>query len=120
MEVLGLHHVNINVHSLPESLAFYVDGLGFASFDRPGFSIDGAWLRIGAHELHLFVRPDALIDRRQHFALSVADIEQCARHLEAKEIKFRMATQIAGVNRQIFVHDPSGNRIELTQLGTQA
>ena len=116
MEVIGLHHVNVNVHSLPEALAFYVDGLGFTSFDRPGFKIDGAWLNMGAHELHLFVRPDAVIDRNQHFALAVTDINECARHLDAKGLKYRLAPEIEGVNRQIFIHDPSGNRIELNEV----
>ena len=116
MDVLGIHHVNVNVHSLPEALAFYVDGLGFTSFERPGFKIDGAWLNMGSHELHLFVRPDAVIDRNQHFALAVTDINDCARHLEAKGLKYRLAPEIEGVNRQIFIHDPSGNRIELNEV----
>lgn len=116
MKVLGLHHVNVNVHSLPDSLAFYVDGLGFSAFERPGFKIDGAWLHMGSHELHLFVRPDAVIDRNQHFALAVADITECAKHLDAKGLKYRLAPEIEGVNRQIFIHDPSGNRIELNEV----
>jgi catechol 2,3-dioxygenase-like lactoylglutathione lyase family enzyme len=118
MEVLGLHHVNVNVHSLPEALEFYVEGLGFTSFERPGFKIDGAWLNMGPHELHLFVRPDAVIDRNQHFALAVTDINECAQHLEAKGLKYRLAPEMAGVNRQIFIHDPSGNRIELNEVKT--
>ncbi|CAB4550371.1 unannotated protein [freshwater metagenome] len=116
MEILGLHHVNLNVHSLEDSLAFYVDGLGCSEFSRPGFTIDGAWLRIGAHELHLMVRSDAVIDRSQHFALTVTNIEECRRHLDAKGISYRVAPEISGVNRQIFLRDPSGNRIELNLL----
>jgi catechol 2,3-dioxygenase-like lactoylglutathione lyase family enzyme len=118
MEVLGIHHVNVNIHSLPEALAFYVDGLGFTSFDRPGFTIDGAWLNMGPHELHLFVRPDAVIDRNQHFALAVTDINDCARHLDSKGLKYRLAPEMPGVNRQIFIYDPSGNRIELNEVKT--
>jgi catechol 2,3-dioxygenase-like lactoylglutathione lyase family enzyme len=49
MDVLGIHHVNVNIHSLPEALEFYVEGLGFTSFERPGFKIDGAWLKMGPH-----------------------------------------------------------------------
>ncbi len=116
MEILGLHHVNLNVHSLADSLAFYVDGLGCSEFSRPGFTIDGAWLHIGAHELHLVVRSDAVIDRSQHFALTVTNIDECCRHLDEKRISYRVAPEIAGVNRQIFLHDPSGNRIELNLL----
>lgn len=113
MEILGLHHVNLNVHSLEDSLAFYVDGLGCSEISRPGRTIDGAWLRIGAHEVHLRVRPDAVIDRNQHFALTATNLDECRRHLDAKGISYRVAPEIAGVNRQIFLHDPSGNRIEL-------
>lgn len=108
MEILGLHHVNLNVHSLEDSLAFYVDGLGCSEFSRPGFSIDGAWLRIGAHELHLMVRSDAVIDRSQHFALTVTNIEQCRRHLDAKESHIKWPPKLLASIVRFFCVTPVG------------
>jgi extradiol dioxygenase family protein len=46
----------------------------------------------------------------------VTDISECARHLDSKGLKYRLAPEIDGVNRQIFIHDPSGNRIELNEV----
>ena len=43
----------------------------------------------------------------------MTNIEECRRHLDEKGISYRVAPEIAGVNRQIFLRDPSGNRIEL-------
>jgi len=31
-------------------------------------------------------------------------------------LKYRLAPEMTGVNRQIFIHDPSGNRIELNEV----
>lgn len=116
MDVRGLHHVNVNVASLEESLGFYVDRLGFTVRpDRPDFPFAGAWLQMGEHQIHLVVSDDFTVDPRQHFALAVDDIEACAAHLDAMGVEYRGPLGIPGAGRQIFLKDPSGNRIELNQ-----
>ena len=115
MRVHGLHHVNVNVHQLDEALAFYVDGLGFTPFQRPEMKVRGGWLQMGAQELHLMEAPDAVIDKRQHFALLVESVDDAAAHLEAKAIPFRRIHNDDGRSDQLFVHDPSGNRIEIQE-----
>ena len=115
MDVLGLHHVNVNVHSLPEALEYYVDGLGFAVLERPDFDFAGAWLAMGEHQLHLVVDPAAAIDPQQHFALQVVDLDACCASLDARGVEYRRSPAIAGAGRQAFLRDPSGNRIELNE-----
>ncbi len=115
MRVLGLHHVNVNVHQLDEALAFYVDGLGFEPFSRPEMKIRGGWLRMGVHELHIMETPGAVIDKRQHFALLVDSVDEAAAHLDTKAIPFRRIHNDDGRSDQLFIHDPSGNRIEIQE-----
>jgi len=113
MRVRGIHHVNVNVHSLDESLDFYVNKLGFQPFDRPEMKVRGGWLRMGAQELHIMEAPDASIDKKQHFALLVDDVDEAASHLDSHGVKFRRIHNDDGRSDQIFIHDPSGNRIEI-------
>jgi glyoxylase I family protein len=115
MDVVGLHHVALNVDDLDASLAFYVDVFGFTVLDRPDFGIPGAWLQAGTHQVHLVVEPAAQHDPRQHFALQVRDVEAVAADLEAAGLTVRRAPYVPGAGRQLFLRDPSGNRIELNQ-----
>lgn len=113
MRVRGIHHVNVNVHSLDDSLDFYVNKLGFQPFERPEMKIRGGWLRMGAQELHIMEAPGATIDKKQHFALLVDDVDEAATHLERNGITFRRIHNDDGRSDQLFIHDPSGNRIEI-------
>ncbi len=115
MRVRGIHHVNVNVHALDESLDFYVNKLGFQPFDRPEMSVRGGWLRMGEQELHIMEAPGAVIDKKQHFALLVESIDEAATHLDRHDVKFRRIHNDDGRSDQIFIHDPSGNRIEIQE-----
>jgi glyoxylase I family protein len=117
VQVRGIHHVNVNVTDLAVALRFYVDGMGFTVLPRPDFGRAGAWLAIGAHQLHLAEDPDAVVDPRQHFALHVDDLDGCVADLASKGITARHAPARAGAGRQAFVVDPSGNLIELNEPG---
>jgi len=115
MQVRGLHHVNVNVRSLTEALDFYVTGLGFQPFDRPEMSVRGGWLQMGAHELHIMEVGEFVPDKKQHFAILVHSIEDTCTELEAKQIPFRRITNTDGRSDQLFLHDPTGNRIEIQE-----
>lgn len=115
MDVIGLHHVALNVDDLDDALAFYVDALGFTVLPRPDFGFPGAWLQAGAAQVHLLVAPGVARDARQHFALQVADVAAMAAGLEAKGVAVQPYPYVAGAGRQVFLSDPSANRIELNQ-----
>jgi glyoxylase I family protein len=110
----GIHHVSINVRDAAEATAFYTEVLGFsARTDRPDFPFGGAWLDVAGQQVHLLeVRvPD---DCGQHFAIQVADIDEAVSELRAMGVEIGDAKPV-GTGRQTFLHDPSGNLIELHQ-----
>lgn len=116
IEPLGVHHVSVNVHDLADALDFYTRVLGLtARTDRPELGIGGAWLDLGEQQVHLIEAP-APDDRGQHFAIRVADIDAAVAELHANGIDVSDPTPIA-TSRQCFLHDPSGNRIELHEPG---
>lgn len=111
---LGVHHVSINVTDVAAALAFYVDVLGLtARTDRPDFGFGGAWLDVGPQQVHLIEAPGPQ-DRGQHFALQVADLDAAIADLRAAGTTVSDASPV-GTGRQAFLHDPSGNLVELHQ-----
>jgi len=55
--------------------------------------------------------PDGL---GQHFAIRVADLDAVVRELRGRGLDVRDPKPV-GTARQTFVHDPSGNMVELHQ-----
>ena len=116
MRAIGVHHVSINVSDVSEALAFYVDVLGLAArSDRPDFSFGGAWLDVGAQQIHL-IEAEPPDDVGQHVALHVEDIDAVVTELHERGVAVTTPVWV-GTGRQSFLHDPSGNRIELNQPG---
>lgn len=116
MQPLGVHHVSINVDDADAAIAFYIDVLGFTlRDDRPDFGFGGAWLDVGDQQLHLLEvpMPD---DRGQHFAIRVEDLDATVDELRARGVTVGDPSPV-GPGRQAFLHDPSGNMVELHQAG---
>jgi glyoxylase I family protein len=112
MQPLGVHHVSINVADVDAALTFYVEHLGLvARTDRPDFGFGGAWLDAGEQQLHLIEAP-VPDDRGQHLALRVADLDAAIAELRADGTTVSDASPV-GSGRQAFLHDPSGNLVEL-------
>lgn len=114
MRTSGVHHVSVNVSDVPAAVSFYVDVLGLSvRGDRPDFPFGGAWLDVGAQQIHLIEArvPD---DRGQHVALAVDDLDAAVSELRGRGIDVTDPHPV-GSGRQAFLHDPSGNRIELQQ-----
>ena len=112
VQPLGVHHVSINVRDAAESVTFYTEVLGLTlRDDRPDFGFGGAWLDLGAQQVHLLeiAVPD---DVGQHFAIHVADIDASVADLRDKGIEVSDPKPVAS-SRQCFLRDPSGNLIEL-------
>jgi catechol 2,3-dioxygenase-like lactoylglutathione lyase family enzyme len=114
MEALGVHHVSINVSDVDAARRFYVELLGFAErSDRPDFGFGGAWLQVGAQQVHLIQAPPPP-SLGQHFALQVADIDAAVSELRGRGVEVSDPVPV-GSGRQAFLVDPSGNQVELQQ-----
>lgn len=114
MQTTGVHHVSINVSDVDAALAFYTELLGCAvRTDRPDFGFGGAWLDLGDQQIHLIEAP-VPDDRGQHFAVRVDDLDAAVAEVRAAGHTVTDPAPV-GTSRQSFLHDPSGNRIELHQ-----
>jgi glyoxylase I family protein len=110
----GVHHVSINVDDVERNRDFYVEKLGFEPIDRPELGVGGAWLQMGAQQLHLIELP--LVEGfGPHFAIRVDDIEKARAVLAERGVTVGETSPIDGVCLQAFFHDPAGNQIELNQ-----
>ena len=115
MRFRGVHHVSLNVTDAEASTHFYTDVLGLELLERPNFSFDGAWLAAGGQQIHLLEVDEFDPPKGQHFALQVDDIDAVIAELADKGVEASEASEIAGVCRQSFFTDPTGNLIELNQ-----
>ena len=116
MNPVALHHVSINVRDVAPALAFYTETLGFTPRgDRPDFPFGGAWLDVGGQQVHLIEGdvPDGL---GQHFAIQVSDLDATVAELRQRGVRVSDPSPV-GSNRQAFLRDPSGNSIELQEVG---
>lgn len=113
---LAIHHVSINVSDVEAAIEFYVDVLGLTPRpDRPDFAFGGAWLDAGGQQVHL-IEAAVPADQGQHFAVQVADLDATVAELRGRGLDVSDAKPVA-TNRQAFVSDPSGNLVELHQVG---
>jgi catechol 2,3-dioxygenase-like lactoylglutathione lyase family enzyme len=112
MRPTAIHHVSINVPDVDVAVAFYTDVLGGRlRDDRPDFGFGGAWIDLGAGQVHLLEAavPPAL---GQHFALLVEDLDAVVGELRDRGIAIGDPTPV-GDGRQTFLADPAGNTVEL-------
>jgi len=117
MQPLAIHHVSVNVSDVDAALAFYTDVLGGTPrTDRPDFGFGGAWIDFGGQQLHLIEAP-VPGNVGQHFAIQVADIRATIAELRDRGLTVSDASPVA-TNLQAFLNDPSGNAIEIHQVGS--
>jgi glyoxylase I family protein len=116
VQPLAIHHVAINVPDVADGVAFYTDILGGTlRDDRPDLGIAGAWIDLGAQQVHLLEAP-VPASLGQHFAVRVGDLDTVVRELRSKGVDVGDPATV-GANRQTFVVDPGGNVVELHQAG---
>lgn len=116
MTPLGIHHVSINVTDAAAAVAFYTSVLGLTErHDRPDFSFAGAWLDIAGQQVHL-LEIDMPDDRGQHFAIAVVDLASVVAEIRGRGVTIS-DPRVVGSGLQSFLHDPSGNLLELNQPG---
>ena len=125
--VVGVGHVAIKVTDLDRSLDYYQKRLGFPEMLRL-FNDDGTtwlvYLRI-TDEQYLEIFPGAENDRApgwdangvNHICFTIDDLDATVARIEAAGITL-LSPAKDGVdgNRQAWLEDPDGNRIELMEM----
>jgi lactoylglutathione lyase len=127
----GVGHVAIKVTDLDRSLDYYINKLGFAEMLRLNKDDGSVWLvylRITDTQ-YLEVFPGAENDRApgwnangmNHMCLTVDDIDEVLAQVQAAGLTLLLPlkTAIDG-NRQAWLEDPDGNRIELMEMATDS
>jgi len=125
--ITGLGHVAIKVTDLDRSLNYYVNKLGFPEMLRLKKDDGSVWLvylRI-TDDQYLEVFPGAENDRApgwnanglNHVCLTVDNIDTVLAQIEkvGLPLLLPLKTAIDG-NRQAWLEDPDGNRIELMEM----
>jgi lactoylglutathione lyase len=124
--IVGIGHVAIRVRDVARTLDFYVGKLGFEEMFR--LDRDGRlWLmyvRITDTQF-LEIFPEGEGERAagkeavgyNHLCLEVSDIDAALADLAAKGVPLSNPLKMAlDGNRQAWIEDPDGHRIELMQL----
>jgi len=114
MKPAGIHHVAICVRDSEEALVFYRDVLGLAVLPRPDFGFGGYWLDAGGQQVHLMQSEEAR-PRGDHCAIRVDDLDAAVNDIRAHGVTVNPIDHMPGAGHQAFLHDPSGNFIELNQ-----
>lgn len=118
MQIKAIHHISLVVADTDHALAFYQGLLGLPLAERPELPFPGAWLTIGAQQLHLLElpNPDPITNRPdhagrdRHLALSVAGLDELVLQFEEKGIPY---TRSRSGRAAVFCRDPDGNGVEL-------
>ena len=117
MEIAYLDHVNVRTANLEALSGFYQNVLGLAKGPRPPLRSAGAWLYCGDRAVvHLVELPEpATVDevRIEHFAFRAEGLAEFVARLRRVEVAFETSLVPGLDNRQVFVRDPDGNRVEI-------
>ena len=122
MNIFAINHVSLLVADTARALDFYHGLLGLdIDTSRPKLDFPGAWLIVGAGQIHLLELPDA--NRRaalpehggrdRHVAMNVVDLDAVQVALAAAGISYTLSRS---GRRALFCRDPDGNAIELIEM----
>ncbi len=122
--IIALNHVSLLVKDTARALEFYQGLLGLELDEsRPQMTFPGAWLVVGAAQIHLLEISLAATQaelpehggRDRHVALDVVDLGAIEVALEAADIPY---TPSRSGRRALFCRDPDGNAVELVERVT--
>jgi glyoxylase I family protein len=119
MSILGFLHAALVVTDLEASQTFYGTLLGLSVIERP-LGFPGIWYQIGAVQIHLIQAEQVIPDlgnaekwgRNRHLAFAVDHLEDIKQTLQ--QAGYPLQASASG-RPAIFVKDPDGNLIELSQ-----
>lgn len=119
--ILAIHHVSVIVADTARALRFYRDTLGLdVDATRPDLGYPGAWLTLGAQQIHLLElpNPDPLTGRPahggrdRHCAFTIRELAALRARLDAASVPY---TPSQSGRRALFVRDPDGNALEFIE-----
>jgi catechol-2,3-dioxygenase len=122
MAIVGINHYNLrgSLKDLEGIRDWYRDTIGLEVGPRPPFGNRGYWLYAGTHPiLHLSEEgpgeshPMPGRGTFDHVALACTDFDAMSARLKSLGIAHRTADVPLTHTRQIFLHDPAGNGVEL-------
>jgi glyoxylase I family protein len=120
--IVAINHVSLLVADTARALDFYQGLLGLdIDASRPELAYPGAWLIVGAGQIHLLELPDtnrqaALPEhggRDWHVAMNVTDLDAVQAALASAGISYTLSRS---GRRALFCRDPDGNAIELVEV----
>ena len=120
MAITQFLHVALLVTDLERAQQFYGEVLGLLPYERP-FNFPGAWYQVGDMQVHLIAAegvPTELVNphkwgRNRHVAFAVTDLEVMKAQLQTAGYSWQAS---ASGRAAVFIQDPDGNMIELSQL----
>ena len=121
LKIEGVTHWSIPVNDLAESEKFYGDLLGLKPLGRLGNS-GMSCFNVGDHNILLCEREKpqdkTIVEERVHHSFTVSPegfVEACKTFHEKKipivKLEYRAKGYFTG--RELYFHDPSGNRLEI-------
>ena len=120
--VKAILHASVIVADTNVALAFYQGVLGLeADADRPDLGYPGAWLKLGAQQIHLLElpNPDPVSDRPQHggrdrhTAFAVDSLDELVQALSQHDVDYTLSRS---GRRALFCRDPDGNALEFIEV----
>ena len=116
-----IHHASLLVADTGRALAFYRDLLGLAPAERPPLGFPGAWLQVGARQIHLLElpNPDPVQGRPEHggrdrhLALCISALDPLIDRLDAAGVVYTLSRS---GRRALFCRDPDGNALEFVEV----
>jgi catechol 2,3-dioxygenase-like lactoylglutathione lyase family enzyme len=118
MPTLSVNHVSLHAYDLDESTRFYVELFGMAPIPTPSFGFPVQWLRLGAQQLHLFVRDNARASAYHHLGLNVEDFHAVYRKVRDRQLAdgqafFSTLYVLPDGAVQMYLRDPAENLVEV-------
>jgi glyoxylase I family protein len=120
-EIGSINHVSLLVADTRRSLDFYHGLLGLPLDDsRPDLDFPGAWLQVGAAQIHLLELPEYGQPREprqhggrdHHLAMNVTRLDEVVQALDRAGIAY---TRSRSGRKALFCRDPDGNALELVE-----
>ena len=123
MAIIDLDHVNMRTAQLEVMTEFYREILGLEPGGRPPFRFGGAWLYCGdkaaIHLREVSEPPRTGEPRIEHFALRAEGLADFLERLRGRGIAYRISIVPEREIRQVNIHDPDGNHIEVAFAATE-